>query len=92
MGTGEIGSSTLDWNGGHWGVHLDDGAIYSWPQNVQIKASTDGLVDVEIKVKLQSQAEAITVSQLAHCHIRQENRDAMQQSRFRTSFRDCGAT
>ncbi len=86
MGTREVGSSTLDWNHGHWGVHLDDGAIYSWPQNVQINAGTDGLVDVEIKVKLHSQTEAIAVSQFAHCHIRQEDRDAMQQSRLAYLF------
>jgi len=80
MGATEIGTSTLEWKHGHWGVHLDDGAVYSWPQNIEIEPSTNGLVEVKILVKLHSQQEVVAVSQTVHCHIRQEDRDAMQKS------------
>jgi len=82
MGANEIGASTLEWRDDNWGVDLDDGAVFSWPQNIQIEPSTNGLVEVTILVKLQSQQEAVAVSQTAHCHVRQEDRDAMQESSF----------
>ena len=82
MGESEIGTSTLEWGHQNWGVQLDDGAVYSWPQRVSIEAQTGGLVDVSILVKFRSQQNLIAVTQQAHCHIREEDRDATQKTRF----------
>lgn len=82
MGESQIGTNTLEWGHQHWGFNHDDGAVFSWPQRVSIEPETDGLVDVSILVKLRSQQEAIEVDQQAHCHIREEDRDATQRSRF----------
>jgi hypothetical protein len=83
MGESEIGTSTLEWGQNNWGIHLDHGAIYSWPQSITIEPPTDGLIEVQISVNLRSKREAIAVAQKAYCHVRQEDRDAMQQSPFR---------
>jgi len=82
MGETQIGTNTLEWGHQHWGYHHHDGAVFSWPQWVSIEPETDGLVDVTICVKLRSQQEAIEVDQQGHCHIREEDRDATQRSRF----------
>ena len=78
MNDSEIGRSELEWEGNNWGIHLDDGTVYSWPQRVAILPEENGLVEITISVKLRSQDESIEVAQCAYCHIRQEDRDASQ--------------
>ena len=74
-----IGSSALGWDEDNtWGKHLSDGAVYSWPQFVNLRPEHDGIVEVRIYVKLRSQEHAVEVEQSAFCHVRQEDRDSMQ--------------
>ena len=79
----EIGRSELEWKDNNWGIHLDDGTVYSWPQRVAIFPEEDGLIEVRIFVKLGSQNEPVEVDQCAYCHVRQEDRDASQLSLLR---------
>ncbi len=80
LGDEEIGTSTLVWKHGYWGTCLEDEAVFSWPQSIEINTAAGGLVSVEIAVKMRSRGQGIPVPQSAYCHIRQENRDAMQKS------------
>ena len=77
-----IGSSTLQWQDNNWGVHLDDGSVYSWPQHVTINPIHNGLVEVSIEVQFDSRSAPVVVSQSAYCHVRRENRSGMNVSRL----------
>jgi len=86
QGETEIGRSELEWKTNNWGIHLNEGSVYSWPQRVGILPEDDGLVEIRILLKLRSQPEPIEVTQRAYCHIRQEDRDASQLSPLRYLF------
>lgn len=84
----EIGTSTLSWlECNSWGKHLKDGAVYSWPQFINIQPESDGIVEVKIFVKLRSQAAAIEVPQKAICHVRKETSEVKQLPAWRFFFR-----
>lgn len=74
----EIGTSTLEWGDGNWGIDLEDGSVFSWPQSLPITPSSNGLLTVRIRVKFCSQTESIETSHPAYCHIREEDRDYIQ--------------
>jgi hypothetical protein len=79
----EIGTSTLEWGDGNWGIDLEDGTVFSWTQSVPITPTSNGLVTVRISVKLRSQPAPIEVSHPAFCHIREEDRDHIQLPRWK---------
>ena len=65
-----IETETLDWrrpNKG--GAHHDSGSVYEWIQDVDAPIDRDGLVSVDVTVKLHSQPAACDVDGQALVHV-----------------------
>ena len=66
----QIGTSLREWKrpNAMWN-HVDGMAVFEWAQLIEMQPITDGLIEVTIEAKLNSQPDWLTVDGMAYCRI-----------------------
>ena len=76
-----IGDATLAWKLPNRGGAFHSGSmIYEWMQDIDLRPRTDGLIKIEIRVKLNSQRDFLRVNGHAFVHITERDTNEQQLS------------